>query len=134
MVRAGEPIATLEAPELVALKAEAQSKLRSADAQLSALRSKAEASASTYDKLKAASATPGVVAGNELVLAQKAVEADQRQIAAAQQNVEAARQALESVSDMEGYLRITAPFSGVVTERGARREQCRRPPRARDVL
>src|SRR6185312_12705091 len=38
-------------------------------------------------------------------------------IAAAEQNVEAARQALKSVSDMEGYLRITAPFSGVVTER-----------------
>ena len=34
-----------------------------------------------------------------------------------QQNVEAARQALKSVSDMEGYLRIAAPFSGVVTER-----------------
>ena len=107
----------LEAPELVAQKAEAQSKLQSAEAQLAAIRSKAEATASTYDKLKAASATPGVVAGNDVVLAQKAVEADQGQIAAAQQNVEAARQALKSVSDMEGYLRITAPFGGVVTER-----------------
>ena len=58
-----------------------------------------------------------MVAGNDVVLAQKAVEADQGQIAAAQQNVEAARQALKSVSDMEEYLRITAPFSGVVTER-----------------
>jgi RND family efflux transporter MFP subunit len=67
--------------------------------------------------LKAASATPGVVAGNDVVLAQKTMEADQSQISAATQNVEAARQALKSVSDMEGYLRITAPFSGVVTER-----------------
>jgi membrane fusion protein, multidrug efflux system len=58
-----------------------------------------------------------VVAGNDVVLAQKTVEADQSQIAAAMQNVEAARQALTSVSDMEGYLRITAPFSGVVSER-----------------
>ena len=104
-------------PNSVAQKAEAQSKLQSAEAQLAAVRSKAEATASTYEKLKAASATPGVVAGNDVVLAQKAVEADQGQIAAAQQNVEAARQALKSVSDMEGYLRITAPFSGVVTER-----------------
>lgn len=116
-VRAGEPIAVLEAPELVAQKSEAQSKLQSAEAQLGAIRSKAEATASTYEKLKAASATPGVVAGNDVVLAQKAVEADQGQIAAAQQNIEAARQALKSVSDMEQYLRITAPFSGVVTER-----------------
>jgi len=116
-VRAGEQLAVLEAPELVAQKAEAQSKLQSAEAQLAAVRSKAEATASTYEKLKAASATPGVVAGNDVVLAQKAVEADQSQIAAAQQNVEAARQALKSVSDMEGYLRIAAPFNGVVTER-----------------
>jgi membrane fusion protein, multidrug efflux system len=116
-VRAGQQLAVLEAPELVAQKSEAQSKLQSAEAQLAAVRSKAEATASTYEKLKAASATPGVVAGNDVILAQKAVEADQGQIAAAQQNVEAARQALKSVSDMEGYLRITAPFSGVVTER-----------------
>ena len=116
-VRAGQQLAALEAPELVAQKSEAQSKLQSAEAQLSAVRAKADASASTYDKLKAASATPGVVAGNDVVLAQKAVEADKSQIAAAEQNVEAARQALKSVSDMEGYLRITAPFSGVVTER-----------------
>lgn len=116
-VRAGQQLAVLEAPELVAQKAEAQSKVQGAEAQLAAIRSKADATASTYEKLKAASATPGVVAGNDVVLAQKAVEADQGQIAAAQQNVEAARQALHSVSDMEGYLRITAPFSGIVTER-----------------
>jgi membrane fusion protein, multidrug efflux system len=116
-VRAGQQLAALEAPELVAQKSEAQSKLQGAEAQLSAIRAKADASASTYEKLKAASATPGVVAGNDVVLAQKAVEADKSQMAAAEQNVEAARQALNSVSDMEGYLRITAPFTGVVTER-----------------
>jgi len=120
-VRAGQQLAVLEAPELVAQKSEAQSKLQSAEAQLAAIRAKADASASTYEKLKAASATPGVVAGNDVVLAQKTVEADQSQIAAATQNVEAARQALKSVSDMEGYLRITAPFSGVVSERNVHR-------------
>jgi membrane fusion protein (multidrug efflux system) len=116
-VRAGEHLATLEAPELVAQRAEAQSKLQSAEAQLATIRAQADASASTYERLKAASATPGVVAGNDVVLAQKAVEADQSQIAAAVQNVEASRQALKSVSDIEGYLLVTAPFSGVVTER-----------------
>jgi membrane fusion protein, multidrug efflux system len=116
-VRAGEQLATLEAPELAAQRSEAQSKLQSAEAQLAAIRAKADASASTYEKLKAASATPGVVAGNDVVLAQKTVEADESQMSAARQNVEAARQALESVKDMEGYLRITAPFSGIVTER-----------------
>ncbi len=116
-VRAGDLIAVLDAPELAAQRSEAQSKLRSAEAQLGAVRSKADADASTYEKLKAASATPGVVAGNDVVLAQKAVEGDQGQVAAAQQNVEAARQALTSISDMEGYLKVTAPFDGIVTER-----------------
>jgi membrane fusion protein, multidrug efflux system len=116
-VRAGEAIAVLEAPELIAQKAEAQSKLQSAEAELGVVQARADAEASTYDKLKAAAATPGVVAGNDVVLAQKAVEAGQSQMAAARQNVEAARQALKSIGDMEGYLRITAPFSGIVTER-----------------
>lgn len=116
-VRAGELIAVLDAPELAAQRAESQSKLQGAEAQLAAVRSKADADASTFDRLKAASATPGVVAGNDLVLAQKAFEAGQSQVAAARQNIEAARQALKSVSDMEAYLRVTAPFDGVVTER-----------------
>jgi RND family efflux transporter MFP subunit len=101
----------------VAQRSEAQSKLLAAEAQLAAVRAKADANSTTFDRLKAASATPGVVAGNDLVLAQKAVEADSSQIAAAQQSVEAARQALAALRDMEGYLRVTAPFDGVITER-----------------
>jgi RND family efflux transporter MFP subunit len=116
-VRRGELMAELEAPELVAQRAEAQSKLQAAEAQLAAARSKAEGEASTYDRLQAAAATPGVVAGNDLVIAQKAVEADRSQIAAAQQNTEAARQAVQSIARIEEYLRVTAPFDGVVTER-----------------
>jgi len=120
-VRTGQLMAELEAPELVAQRSEAQSKLQAAEAQLSVAQSKADADASTYERLMAASATPGVVAGNDLVLAQKAVEADQHQIAAAQQTAEAARQALQSITQMEGYLRVTAPFDGVVTERNVHR-------------
>jgi len=116
-VRAGQLLAVIEAPELVAQRSEAQSKLQSAEAQLAGVRAKAEADASTYEKLKAAAATPGVVAGNDVVLSQKAVEADQSQISAAQENTEAAKQALKAISDMEAYLRISAPFSGIVSER-----------------
>jgi len=116
-LRTGELIALLEAPELASQRSEAQSKLQSAEAQLGAVKSKADADASTYDKLQAAAATPGVVAGNDVMLAQKAVEADQGQVAAAQQNIEAARQSLKSLSEIEGYLKVTAPFDGVVTER-----------------
>jgi membrane fusion protein, multidrug efflux system len=116
-VRAGELMAQLEAPELLAQRAEAESKLQAAEAQLAVTQSKADADASTFEKLRAAAATPGVVAGNDLVIAQKTVEGDQNQIAAARKNVEAARQSLRSVTQMEGYLNVTAPFDGVVTER-----------------
>jgi membrane fusion protein, multidrug efflux system len=116
-VRAGDPIATVDAPEFAAQRSEAQSKLRVAEAQLAGARSKAESDRSTYDKLKAASATPGVVAGNDVLIAEKAAEASQNEVAAGLQNVEAARQALNAIREMEGYLRVTAPFSGVVTER-----------------
>jgi RND family efflux transporter MFP subunit len=116
-VRAGDLLASLEAPELVAQRSEAQAKLQAAQAQLMAVRSKADADRSTFDKLKAASATPGVVAGNDVVVAEKAADASANQVLAAQQTVEAARQTLNAVRDMEGYLRVTAPFAGVVTER-----------------
>jgi membrane fusion protein, multidrug efflux system len=116
-VRAGELISMLEAPEMLSQRAEAQSKVQSAEALLETAKSKREADAGTYEKLKAAAATPGVVAGNDLVIAQKAVEVEESQIAAAQQNIEAARQALKSITEMEDYLKVTAPFDGVVTER-----------------
>jgi len=116
-VRAGDLLAQLEAPELLAQRAEAESKLQAAEALLNVARAKADADSSTFDKLKAAAATPGVVAGNDVVIAQKAVEADRGQIASAERNVEAARQVLNSVTQMQDYLKITAPFDGVVTER-----------------
>jgi RND family efflux transporter MFP subunit len=116
-VRTGELLAELEAPELLAQRAEAQSKLQAAEAQLGVARSKAEADAGTYDRLRAAAAVPGVVAGNDVLIAEKAVESSRSQVAAAQQNIEAARQALNAIRELESYLRVTAPFDGVVTER-----------------
>jgi RND family efflux transporter MFP subunit len=116
-VRAGDLLATLEAPELVAQRAEAQSKLQAAEAQLAVARAKADADRITFERLKAASATPGVVAGNDVVLAEKSADASRSQVVAAEQGIEAARQALNAIRDMAGYLRVTAPFAGVVTER-----------------
>ena len=116
-VRAGELLVELEAPELLAQRAEAQSKLQAAEAQLVAARAKADADAATYDHLKAASATPGVVAGNDVLIAQKTAEADRSQVSAAEQTAAAGRGAVQSVAQIEGYLRVTAPFAGVITER-----------------
>ena len=116
-VRAGDLLAVLEAPELVAQRAEAQSKLQAAEAQLAAVRARADSDRTTFEKLKAASATPGVVAGNDVLIAEKTADASASQTSSAQQIVEAARQALTAVRDMEGYLQVRAPFAGVVTER-----------------
>jgi membrane fusion protein (multidrug efflux system) len=116
-LRTGDIIATIEAPELVAQRAEAQSKLQAAESQLAVTRARAESDRGTFDRLKAASATPGVVAGNDVLIAEKTADASQSQVASAQQTIEAARQSLNAIRDIEGYLRVTAPFSGVVTER-----------------
>ena len=116
-VRSGQMIARLVAPELVSQRAEAQSKAEGAESQLAAGQAKLAGDESTYAKLQAAAKTPGVVAGNDLLLAQKVVEVDEAQVKALSDNVQAARQALRAVSETEQYLRITAPFDGVITER-----------------
>lgn len=116
-VKAGELIARLEAPELTAQRSEAQSKLKAAQAQLAAAEAKVASDEGTYEHLKAAAATPGVVAGNDLFVAQKALDADRAQLKAQQDNVSAAQQALEAIAETEAYLRVRAPFDGVVTER-----------------
>jgi RND family efflux transporter MFP subunit len=116
-VRAGQRIAQLEAPELVAQRSEAQSKLQAARAQLAASEAKVASDEGTYEHLKAAAATPGVVAGNDLFVAQKTLDADRAQLTAQQDNIDAAQQALQAIAQTEAYLQVKAPFDGVVTER-----------------
>lgn len=116
-VKAGELIAQLEAPELVALRSEAQSKLQAAQSQVAAAEAKVASDEGTYEHLKAAAATPGVVAGNDLFVSQKTLDADRAQLKAQQDNVSAVQQALQAVAQTEAYLQVKAPFDGVVTER-----------------
>lgn len=116
-VKKGELIARLEAPELVAQRAEADSKFQSAESQLAAGEAKLEADQATYQRMKAAAKTPGVVALNDLEVAQKAAESDQANVAALEKSAKAAQDALRAVSQLEAYLNITAPFDGQVTTR-----------------
>jgi len=117
IVKSGQLMARLTAPEIDAQRAEAQSKLQGAEAQRAEAEAKLASDESTYERLKSASATPGVVAGNDLVVAQKAVDGDRARLEAAHQSAQAAKSALKSVSDVEGYLLVRAPFNGIVTER-----------------
>jgi RND family efflux transporter MFP subunit len=116
-VKTGQQIAQLEAPEVVAQRAEAESKFQSAESQLSAVQAKLAADQATCQRMSAAAKTPGVVALNDLELAQKAAQADEANVAALDQSAKAAQEALRAVSQLEAYLSITAPFEGQVTNR-----------------
>jgi membrane fusion protein, multidrug efflux system len=145
VVKAGQLLVRMSAPELASQLGEAGAKARGATSQkieaearvggIRAQRLEAEAKLAsdeaTYDHLKAASATPGVVAGNDVQVAQRTVEADRARVklyeeneraALAQvqsfaENAKAVGEAARSFQDIESYLRITAPFDGVITER-----------------
>ena len=116
-VAKGDPIAVLRAPELDARTAEAGAQLAAAEASLAEAEARLAASESTYQRLSKAAETPGVVAGNDLLRAEKTAEADRARASALTRSVEAARAALTSIEQMTAYLRVTAPFGGVVTER-----------------
>jgi membrane fusion protein, multidrug efflux system len=116
-VKAGQRMAMLVAPEVAAQRSEAQSKLQAAEAQRSESEAKLGSDEGTYERLKSASATPGVVAGNDLEVAKRAVDADRARVQAGREAAEAAKSALKSVAELEGYLEVRAPFDGIVTER-----------------
>jgi RND family efflux transporter MFP subunit len=89
VVRRGQVLARLVAPELAAQRAEADAKTR--------------ADQSTYERLETAARTPGAVAGNDVEVASAALDAD--------------RAHARALREQEQYLVITAPFDGIVTER-----------------
>jgi len=116
-VSSGEVITQLEAPELLAQRAEAESKYQSAESQLAASQAKLSADQATYQRMTAAAKTPGVVAQNDLEVAQRAAEADHANMEALAKSAHAAQEALHAVAQLEAYLSITAPLDGQVTTR-----------------
>jgi RND family efflux transporter MFP subunit len=116
-VIAGEVIVRLSAPELVAQRTQAEAGLHSAEAQLAAAQAKLSSDHGTYLHLAAAAKTPGVVAGNDLQVAEQTAAADNAQLQSASNNVEAARDSLRGVTQLESYLEIRASFDGMVTQR-----------------
>ncbi len=117
VVKKGQTLVTIVAPELAAQVAEAESKVKGVESQKSEVETKLVADQSTYDRLKAAAATPGAVAANELISAQQAMEADRARIRSVEDLVRAARAAVLPLKELEQYLAVTAPFDGVVTTR-----------------
>ncbi|MDB5061469.1 MAG: efflux transporter, family, subunit [Mucilaginibacter sp.] len=102
-VKAGQLLATMEAPEYTSQLSGAQSRLRSQEALY--LSSKA-----TYERLLETSKTPGTVAPNDLDLALAKQKSDFAQL-------ESARAAFREIGDTRNYLQIRAPFDGIITAR-----------------
>jgi membrane fusion protein (multidrug efflux system) len=116
-VKKGQLLVVVVAPEMKAQIAEAESRAQAAVSQRAEAEARLAAVQSTYDRLKTAAETPGAIAGNELIQAEKSVEAAKAAVTAAGDSVRAARALVDSVKQMEAYLNVTAPFSGVVTDR-----------------
>lgn len=118
-VKAGQVLVTLSAPEMKAQLAEAEAKVGVLESQKVEAEAKLLALQSTYEKLKAASATPGVIAGNELVLAGKAVDVAKAMIISLENSAKVSRAAVEAQKELMAYLAVHAPFDGVITQRWA---------------
>jgi RND family efflux transporter MFP subunit len=116
-VKRGQVLARISAPELRAQRAEAEAKVQAVRAQEAEAEAKTVAAQSTYDRLKAASTTPGVVAGHDLEIAERGLEAARAHVNALKGSAAAAEAAVKAVEEMEAYLQLVAPFDGVITER-----------------
>src|SRR5436190_17534922 len=117
LVKEGQLLATMVAPELKAQRAEAKAKISIAQSQKTEAEARVLAAQSTYERMKAAAATPGVIAGNELVQAEKQVDAERAKLEATEASIQAAQAAVKAIEDIQAYLRVTAPFGGVITAR-----------------
>ena len=104
-VKAGQLLATMEAPELNAQLSAAQSRLKSQEALYIA-------SKTNYDRLYETSKTPGTISQNDLDQAMAKMNSDRAQL-------EAAKASYKEVTDTRNYLEIRAPFNGMITTRNA---------------
>lgn len=117
VVKKGQLLATLTAPEMRAQIAEAESRVQAAESERAQAEAQLAAARSTYDRLKKASETPGAISGNELIQAEDQVKASEAALQSKVQARAAYEQTVKAQKDLESYLRITAPFSGIVTDR-----------------
>lgn len=144
-VRAGQTLIKINAPEISAKRAsgredalaagdqlkETQAELESINEQQREAEATLKANRATYERLKGASAYPGIIPTNDLEVAEQKVLADQAKvdfykkkrkalgarIESAKNKEQSAIQSARSQADIEAYLRLTAPFDGLVTER-----------------
>lgn len=103
IVKKGQLLLILEAPEM-------ESQLQAANSQYLRAQENAEASKEKYERLKEAAKEPGSVSPLDLDDANSKMKADQAMAQSEHSNVDAVR-------TMQGYLRIYAPFDGMIIQR-----------------
>lgn len=103
VVRKGQLLLTLEAPEM-------ESQLQAANSRYLQAQENAQASREKYQRLKQAAAEPGSVSPLDLDNAVAKMKADAAMAKSEQSNV-------SSVKTMQGYLNIYAPFDGMIIQR-----------------
>lgn len=103
IVKKGQLLVVLEAPEM-------QSELQAANSRYLQAQENAQASKEKYERLKEAAKEPGSVSPLDLDNANSKMKADEAMAQSERSNV-------SSVSTMQGYLRIYAPFDGMIIQR-----------------
>ena len=103
VVKKGQVLALIDAPEIESRYGEAAGKLQSSKA-------KYESSSDTYARILLASKTQGVISANELQRARSQMLADSA-------DYQAAKYSASSFRQVGNYLAIMAPFNGIITQR-----------------
>jgi len=116
-VKTGELLIQLSAPEMMAGISKAEAQLTSAESDEAQAEAQFAAAQSTYSRIQEASKTPGAVAENDIIQAKQQAEAAQALVRSRQKTVESFKSNLKSEQDLASYLRVTAPFDGVISTR-----------------
>jgi membrane fusion protein (multidrug efflux system) len=117
LVHKGQLLVQLSAPEINSQTGASEANLHQAEAEVAQAEAQAAAAESTSAKLQEAAKTPGAVAGNELLQADKLRDAAQALVESRKAAVRTAKERLQASQAMESYLRVTAPFDGMITDR-----------------
>lgn len=117
VVKKGEMLVELSAPEMKAQLAEQEAKAVATESQRAELQARQASLESTLARMKQAAATPGAIAANEIVTLEQSVAATKAQIVSIGIQATAIRASAAALKEVMEYLKVTAPFDGVITER-----------------
>ncbi len=116
-VHRGQLLVQLSAPEINSQTSASEANLQQAEADVAQAEAQVAAAESTAAKLQEAAKTPGAVAGNELLQAEKQRDSAQALVDSRKAAVRIAKDRLQASQATESYLRVTAPFDGMITDR-----------------